>query len=131
MFGFCRKKKPANALEEFIFAVYGNPPPQKRADLEEAITIATDEILMGLVERQEVQRQAEARYSGPVPYSTHDLALSVATDFFTQTVYIRRLRDFQVIALLQAIQWFQQGLVVPVWVEKFEKVLSRLYEPDL
>jgi len=30
MFGFSKKKKAQNALDEFIFAVYGNPPPAKR-----------------------------------------------------------------------------------------------------
>jgi hypothetical protein len=131
VFGFFTKKKPVDPLEEFIFVVYGNPPPPKTADLEEAINIATDEILMGVVKRQEVQREGEVLYSIPVPYSTHDLALSIATGFFAQSRYIQSLRDFHVIALIQAIQWAQEGLVVPVWVDKFAEVLSKLYEPEL
>lgn len=131
MFGFFKKKKPANALDEFIFSVYGNPPPPKRANLEEAITITSDELLMGVVEEQEVRRQAEALNSGPIPYSTHDLALSVALNFFKQPGYVPHLRDAQMMARLQAVQWLQQKLVVPVLVKSFEDVLYKLYKPGL
>ena len=48
MFGLFNKKKPANALDEFIFGVYGNPPPPKRANVNQAIVIASDELLMGM-----------------------------------------------------------------------------------
>ena len=130
MFGFLKMKKPAKASEDANFACYGNSPPLQRANLEEAVTVATDEILMGVVERQEVQGQAETLYSGPVPYSTHDLALSVATNFFRRPEYIPPLRDFHIIALLQAIQWFRQGLVTPVLVENFEKIICQSYESD-
>lgn len=49
MFGFLKKKIPTNALDKFIFAIYGNPPPPKRANVEMAITIASSELLMGIV----------------------------------------------------------------------------------
>ncbi|MEX2282354.1 MAG: tetratricopeptide repeat protein [Gemmatimonadota bacterium] len=129
MFGLFKKKKPANALDEFIFAVYGNPPPPKRANLEEAITLAADKLLMGVVQVKEVRRQAVALNSGPIPYSTHDLALSVALNFFKQPEYVPHLGDVQMMARLQAVQWLQQALVVPVLVKSFEDVLYELYAP--
>ena len=83
MFGFSKKKKPQNALDEYIFAVYGNPPPAKRANLEQAITLAS-ELLMGIVPEQDVRTHAVALEAGPIPYSTHDLAISVALNFFKE-----------------------------------------------
>lgn len=131
MFGFFKKKKPANAMEALIFAVYGNPPPSRRANLEEAITIASDTLLMGLVKEQEVRRHAEALHSGPIPYSTHDLALSVALNFFKQPEYVPLLSGAQMMARLQTVQWFQQGLAASVLVKSFEDVLYKLYKPSL
>ncbi len=130
MFGFLKKKKPASALDEFIFAVYGNPPPPRRASLEEAINIASDELLMGVIEMQAVRKQAEALNAGPIPYSTHDLALSIALNFFKQPEYVPLLGDAQMVARLQAVQWFQEGLVVQVLVESFEDALYNLYKPS-
>ena len=46
MFGFFKKKRPASALDEFIFAIYGNPPPPKRANLDKATSLAFEELLM-------------------------------------------------------------------------------------
>ncbi|MDD3620715.1 MAG: hypothetical protein RBR09_00145 [Desulfobulbaceae bacterium] len=113
-------------MNEFILSVYGNPPPPKRANLDEAITVAAKEILMGIVDRQEVRKLAEIQHSGPIPYSTHDLALSVATSFFDHPDYAESLKDFRALVLLQSIMWFQEGLVAPVWVENFEKILTKL-----
>ncbi len=129
MFGFFKKNKPANALDEFIFAVYGNPPPPKRANLEEAIAIASDELLLGAVDMEAVRKQAEALNASPIPYSTHDLALSVALTFFKQPEYAPHLGDAQMVARLQAVQWFQEGLVVQVLVKSFEDALYKLYKP--
>ena len=129
MFGFSKKKKAANALDEFIFAVYGNPPPAKRANIETAITLAFDELLMRNVNQSEVRAVATELNAGPIPYSTHDLALSVALNFFKRPEYMQRLQTAQMFARLKTVQWFQEGLVVPVLVKSFEEVLYKLYKP--
>jgi hypothetical protein len=129
LFGLFKKRKPTNALEAFIFAVYGNPPPPKRANVEQAITIASDELLMGVVGEGEVRAKALALSSGPIPYSTHDLALSIALNFSKQPEYVPHLGTAQIVARLQALQWFQEGLVAPVLVNSFEHVLYELYQP--
>jgi len=129
MFGFSKKKKPANALDEFIFALYGNPPPKKRAKLEEAINLAHSELLLGIINKQKVIEQSIALNAGPVPYSTHDLALSVALHFFQQSTNIPSLSEAQLMARLQALQWLQEKLVAPLLVHSFEEVLYKLYKP--
>ncbi len=127
MFGFGKKKKKTVA-DLAITAIYGDPPPPKRADVREAIRLASEELLMNKVVVSQVQQVAEELASGPVPYSTHDLALSVALNFFKRPDYIPVLRDAQLVARMQSLQWFQEGLVARLLVESMEKVLYELYK---
>ena len=53
---FGGKKKPESAMDVFIHAVYGNPPPPKRAKLSEAVELA-NELLMGEVSEQEKEKK--------------------------------------------------------------------------
>jgi hypothetical protein len=127
MFGF-GKKKPKTVLDEFIFAVYGNPPPPKRANVEQAINLACDELLLGLVDREAVRKHALALSATPIPYSTHDLALSVALNFFKEPQYIPHLRNAQLVARMQAMLWTKDGLVVGPLMKSFEDTLYKLYK---
>ena len=128
MFGFF-KKKPANVLEDFIFAVYGNPPPPKTANLNEAIQIAHDELLMGVVSKEAVKKLATELDASPIPYSTHDLALSVALNFFKQPDLVPQLGDAQLVARMMALDWVSQKTVAPPLVQSFENTLYELYKP--
>jgi hypothetical protein len=129
MFGFLKKKKAVTALDQFIFAIYGNPPPPKRTNLERAITLASEELLMGAVDEQEVRGIAEELNAGPIPYSTHDLAMSVALNFFKRPEYMPRLQTAQMFARLKMLEWLEDKLVVPMLVKSFEDVLYKLYKP--
>ncbi len=129
MFGlFSKKKKPQNALDEFIFAVYGNPPPAKRAHVGKAVEIAS-ELLVGVIDEKEVSRQAIELNDGPIPYSTHDLALSVALNFFKQPEKIPQLFEAQLLARMKMLEWLENGLVAPMLVQSFENVAYKLYKP--
>ena len=127
MFGLFRKKKPETALDVFIHTVYGNPPPRKTAKLEASIQLALEELLCGLVSEQDVTRVATELNSGPIPYSTHDLAVSVALAFFKQPERIDHLFDAQLLARLKVSEWTGQKKVVAPLAETFENVLYRLY----
>ncbi|MEW6675874.1 MAG: hypothetical protein AB1348_07750 [Nitrospirota bacterium] len=122
------KKKPTNLLDELIFSVYGNPPPPKTAKVDEAIEIAYKELLIGIVSKEDVTKLATDLNAGPIPYSTHDLALSVALHFFKQPDLVPRLGDAQLIARFKALKWSQQGKVVPPLVQIFEDILYNLYK---
>ncbi|MCB1560874.1 MAG: hypothetical protein KDI75_07245 [Xanthomonadales bacterium] len=131
MFGFFgRRKKPKNALDELIFAIYGNPPPGKRADVRQATDLA-NELLMGTIEAEDISRQAAGLNSGPIPYSTHDLGLSVALVFFKQPENRHKLFDSQLHARMTALEWLKEGLVAPMLVESFEATLYKLYDPGM
>lgn len=129
MFGLFGKKKPETALDNFIFAVYGNPPPPKRADVEEAIALAGADLLCGVVDQQIIRKQAIDLSSGPIPYSTQDLALAIALHFFKQPQLVPKLGQAQLMARLCAMHWLQSGLAVPVLVKSFEDTLYTMYKP--
>ncbi len=128
MFGF-GKKKPQTALDAFIFAVYGNPPPPKRANIEEAVGLACDKLLLGLLDREAVRENVLALAATPIPYSTHDLALSATLNFFKDPRYIPLLGTAQLAARIQAITWTKEGLVVAPLMKSFEDTLYKLYKP--
>ena len=129
MFGlFGKKKTPKNALDAFIFSIYGNPPPAKRANVGQAVGIAT-ELLLGRIDEKEVSRQAIALNDGPIPYSTHDLALSVALNFFKQPENVQQLSEAQLLARMTMLEWLKKGLVAPMLVQSFENVLYKIYKP--
>ncbi len=125
---FGGKKKPESAMDVFIHAVYGNPPPPKRAKLSEAVDLA-NELLMGEVSKQEIQTLATQLNSGPIPYSTHDLALSVALNFFKDPARIPSLGTAQLMARMSMLEWLQDGKVAPMLVKSFEDTLYKLYKP--
>jgi hypothetical protein len=129
MLGLFGKKKPKTALDELIYALYGNPPPPKTARLDEAIQIACDELLSNLVSKQEVTKLATELNSGPVPYSTHDLAVSVALNFFKQPERMKQLSVVQMLARLKVSEWVQQRKVVTLLAASFEEVLYKRYKP--
>lgn len=123
------KKNPASVLDAIILAVYGNPPPPKTANLNEAIQIAHDELLMGVVSKEAVIKSATELDAGPIPYSTHDLALSVALNFFKQPDLVPQLGDAQLVARMMALDWVSQKKVSPPLVQSFENTLYELYKP--
>ena len=129
MFGlFGKKKKSLSALDELIFAIYGNPPPVKRAHVGEAVELAK-ELLSNVVDENAIRSQAIVLSDSPIPYSTHDLALAVSLHFFKQPENIPKLFDVQILARMKMIQWLEGGLVAPMFVESVESVLYRLYKP--
>jgi len=126
MFG--GKKKPESAMDNLIKAMYGDPPPPKRAKLAESVDLA-NELLMGEISEREIMTLAAQLNSGPIPYSTHDLALSVALNFFKDPSRVPSLRTAQLMARMSMIEWLQQKKVAPLLVQSVEDTLYKLYEP--
>jgi hypothetical protein len=125
---FGGKKKPESAMDVFIKAMYGDPPPAKRAKLSEAVDLAND-LLMGEVTEREIVTLATQLNSGPIPYSTHDLALSVALSFFKDPARFSRLGTAQLMARMSMIEWLQEKKVAPLLVQSVEDTLYKLYKP--
>ena len=125
---FGSKKKPETATDLLIKAMYGDTPPPKRANLSEAVGLAND-LLMGEVTEREIVTLATQLNSGPIPYSTHDLALSVAFNFFKDPARISRLGTAQLMARMSMIEWLQEKKVAPLLVQSVEGTLYKLYKP--
>ena len=138
MFGLFRKSKPKTVMDTFIELVYGPNPPAKSADLRRAIALAETDLLGKRVELGEIERLARELDAGPMPYSTHDLAVAVAQNFYMKTnpsevmrQPAERARD------IVYSQWGHNGLVVPMlaktFLEQVNKYLAHLIsteEPD-
>ena len=126
---FQKKIKPKNKLEEFIVALYGNPPPEAgRADCSKAISLAHIELLGEIVERSEVEKRARELFSGPIPYTTHDLALSTAIWFYKSGEFTSELASEQLMARMTVLEWLQAEKVQPLLVQSFENDLYALYQ---
>ena len=107
--------------------MYGDPPPQKRANLSEAVDLAR-ELLMEQVSERDIVMTATQLNSGPIPYSTHDLALSVALHFFKDPARIPKLGTAQLMTRMSMIDWLKEGKVAPLLVQSVEATLYKLYK---
>src|SRR6266567_1881813 len=128
MFGFF-KKKPPTVMDVLVRAIYGDHPPAKSADLERAITIAHEDLLLEQVPLSDVERQATGLFNGQMPYSTHDLAVSTALTFFRKPELLDALQECQLFARMRVLNWAKAGKVVAPLVQSFEDVLYRVYKP--
>lgn len=129
MFGIFGKKKRETVLDSLVRAVYCDTPPGKRADVEHAVQLA-QELLANRIGENEIARHTRALDAGPIPYSTHDLAMSVALHFFKQPQHVPHLFETQLLARMKMLEWLTQGLVAPMLVQSFETTLYRIYKPD-
>ena len=132
MFGLCRRKrreKPPTALDAFVHMAYGSAPPPKTAHLDEAVRIAADQFLLGLVPRQDVADLATRLNRSAIPYSTNDLAVSIALNFFRQPARVDQLRNAQLAARTKLLEWMLDEKVNPVLAKAFEDTLYELCRP--
>jgi hypothetical protein len=124
------KKKPPTMMDGFIRLMYGANPPAKSADLERSITIAHEDLLFERLSLSEVKRKAGDLFRGPIPYSTHDLAVSTALAFFKAPEYVPALQECQIPARLRVVNWAKDGKIVKPLAQSFEEVLYRLHKPQ-
>lgn len=126
MFGF-GKKKQDSAMDGFIKMMYGDPPPPKRANLSEAIGLAKT-LLTGIVDEKDLRLIGSQLNQGPIPYSTHDLALSIALNFFKNPEYVQKLKTAQLTTRMTMQDWLYQKKVIPMLAESFEASLDKAYK---
>lgn len=128
MFGLFGKRKPRTAMDAVILQIYGSLDRQKTADVEAAGQLAYADLLCEGVEPREVSDKARALFAGPMPYSTHDLALSVALAFFKDPQYRDALREAQLVARMQVFEWAQDGKVAKPLAAIFEETLYSTFK---
>ncbi|XIA65693.1 hypothetical protein ACFIOY_05420 [Bradyrhizobium sp. TZ2] len=127
MFSFFKKKQPT-AMDAAARAIYGDKPPAKSADLEQAILLAHEVLLFRQVPFQEVRSTAAALFDGPLPYSTHDLAVAASLSFFRGPQHHTSLADVQIAARVRVLDWMKEGKVAPSVTQIFEDALYRTFK---
>lgn len=129
MFEWFRKRKSKTLLGQIGQAMYGDSPPTEPPDLEEAIRLAHTELLHSLIGESEVRSIATELRNGPMPYTTHSLAVSAALNFFRRPDRVSVLQDAQLMARMTALKWAQKKLIPPVLLATFEESLYTRYRP--
>ena len=131
MFGWLKRKKQTTAMDAFVHATYG-PDAKKTADLAEAVLLAND-LVGGKFEHKELSKLASSLNEGPIPYSTHDLAVSTALGLLKQVPRARRahLMNVQFAARMTVASWATEGRVILPLAAAFEDTLYREYRPDM
>ncbi len=117
-------------MDEFIHITYGNPPPKRTADDIEAVLIAQDDLMGGIIDIEEVSEYSWELKDSPIPYSTNDLAVSIAVHFFRQEENIVFLEDAQLTARIKIFEWLSNGMINIHIAKSFEDILYRLYKPN-
>ena len=97
LFSFFRKKPKTTALDVVIHAIFGSDR-KKTADIKAAARLAFADLLMGQISLEEVQLRTQQNFDSPLPYSTHDLALSVAQHFLSKPENKSKFREVQLVA---------------------------------
>jgi len=120
-------KKTKSLLDQFILIVYGDPPPLKTAVPEMAIEIAYSDLLKQIINKNEISKVTYSLYKGKIPYSTNDLALSVALNFFKRSELIPLLKNVQIEARKIKDDWMQQNKVNKYLGESFDYTLKKLF----
>lgn len=128
MFGFF-KKKPPTGMDAVIRAIYGDNPLPKSANLVQSVSLAYSGLLSEHVDFSDVQATAKELFDGPIPYSTHDLAASVALNFFKRPQLFDQLQESQLEARLKVAGWAKEGKVAKPLALSFEQVLYQRYKP--
>jgi len=127
--GFFKESKPEAAMDNMIIRMYGSLSHEKTANLEKASQIAFRDLLCECIDQTLVQNKAAELFAEPIPYSTNDLALSVAFAFFRDPSRYEYLKEAQMIARLRLLKWVEAGLVAKPLAMAFEITLYELFKP--
>lgn len=125
MFSFIRKKP--SAMDAAIHLIYGPNPPRKTADAQQATNMAMS-LLRWKIHHTEVKAVAEQLNAGPMPYSTADLAVSVALNIFKRPDLMPSLVEAQITARMEVLEWLKQGFVNTNLAHAFEDDLYARYK---
>lgn len=102
------------------------------ADVNLAIKLVKEELTGPLFDIQIISQVANELNRPNIPYSTYDLAVSVALNLFKCLPDDKRddIYDFQIQARLKVSQWHQEKRIVPALGLTFENCLYEHYHPS-
>src|SRR5487761_202362 len=122
MFRFFRRRP--RLIDQAIESVYGANPPERTADVDAAVTLAS-QLLGERFQKEDLASYAKRLSAGPMPYSTHDLGVSVALGIFKDVPTKERMElfDVQLAARMTVLEWAKQRKVNPLLAQAFEHTL--------
>jgi hypothetical protein len=125
------KKRSSTAMGALIDATYGRNA-KKTANVVEAVALASNDLLLGRFDKEDIEELAVALSNGPMPYSTHDLAASVALGLLRKVPYESRKAffDVQLRARMAIGSWVAEGKLSPLLAQAFEQTLYKYYHPE-
>jgi hypothetical protein len=126
-------RKQATVMDALVRLAYGSSPPTKTANLQEAIELSNETLLGKAVDIAEVRTIAAQLYNGPMPYSTHDLAVATSLNLFKSAKGARRERfkDIQILARMVVLGWVKEKKVTQMLAWAFEETLYEMYKPRI
>jgi hypothetical protein len=128
------RNTPPTIMDAFIRLAYGNSPPPKTAKLQDAIELSYAQLLGRIVDIEEVRSIATQLYNGPIPYSTHDLAVATALNLLrsgSDGPRRERFVQIQIFARMVVLDWMKEKKVVPLLAKSFEDTLYERYKPQI
>jgi hypothetical protein len=132
IFGLFRTRT-TSVLDQYIKIVYGDNPLRTPPDVVKAVQLAGDTLLRGTTDSERLMALAKELAAGPMPYSTHSLAVSVALNIFKVTPVSARKDLFlaQLSARMTVLDWANEGKVPTMLLATFEHTLYKLYKPGI
>jgi cytochrome bd-type quinol oxidase subunit 2 len=116
-----------SALNEFIRTAYGDSA-KRTASLTESVELAYQSLLGGVVDKADIRSKAVELLQSSIPYSTPDLAISVALNFYKRDELTESLSGAQIGARVQLMEWLQNGTVNAVLAKAFEATLYEKFK---
>jgi len=123
MFGLFKRKQPS--VMDGLIKAFGSGP--KSADLDVSVHMAYT-LLEHRVDAHVVSDTAQRLFEGPIPYSTHDLAVATALRFLKDPQLQDKLKDVQWDVRRRVGQWQKEGKVDALLADSFEAVLTARYD---
>ena len=117
-----------SSLAELSNSIHDKFVRRGQANLKAAVAFASTNLLCDAIPEAKIVEIAKALHNGPIPYSTEDLALSTALNFFQQKELKSLLQDVQLEARMQILEWLDDGKVNPILALAFEKTLYERFK---
>jgi hypothetical protein len=114
-------------MDGLVKLASNNHAPKKTANLDDAIRLADQTLLQQRIPLTSVVEKAKQLFNGPMPYSTHDLAVATALGYLKDPELLQTFRDVQSNARNEVARWQREGRLNPMLAETFEAVLESRY----
>ena len=113
-------------IDAIAHRAHGQQRPS--TDLRQAVSLAHGYLLQQGVDLRDVHNHAAALLSGPMPYSTHDLAAATALAFLKHAHYKASLSTCQTTARSRVANWKTAGMINAMLADAFEETVRSCYE---